>query len=64
LQHGKAVKGATIQVLSVDGKLIRNFAVEENANQTSLNVEQLIAGSYFIQFVNGAERKSVQFVKQ
>jgi hypothetical protein len=64
LQHGKAVKGATIQVLSVDGKLIRNFAVEENANQTSLNVEQLIAGSYFIHFVNGAERKSVQFVKQ
>lgn len=64
LQHGKALKGATIQVLSIEGKLLRNFAVEENANQTSLNVEQLIAGSYFIQFVNGTERKSVKFVKQ
>ncbi len=64
LQHGKALAGASIQMLSVDGKLLRNFAVETNANQTSLNVEQLIAGTYFIQFVNGTERKNVQFVKQ
>jgi hypothetical protein len=62
--HQEALDGAEIKVLSSDGKNLLAQKLTTNAIQTSIDVSTLSVGTYFAVFTNGAERKSVSFIKQ
>lgn len=61
--HGKALKGAALRVVSIDGRQLQSFNVAEGAVQTSLQVGNLVKGNYMLVFVNGVERITTQFIK-
>jgi autotransporter-associated beta strand protein len=61
--HPKANSNTIIKVYSLLGKEIRTVLIPQDATQTSINVEQLTNGEYFILFDNG-HTSSLKFVKQ
>jgi len=63
LSHEQAIAGATIKILSVDGKTVSNTAVKIGAIQTSIDVSKLAKGSYVVSFENNEQKTITQFVK-
>lgn len=64
LAHPKAVKGASLKIVSADGKTLAVYSVQEQAIQTNINVYNLTKGNYFIIYQNGSEKQSSTFMKQ
>ncbi|MDB5191643.1 MAG: hypothetical protein JWQ96_1206 [Segetibacter sp.] len=64
VSHNKAFKGALINILSIEGKLVKSYPVAEGAVQTGLSVNELVKGNYLLIFKNNGKTSSTQFSKQ
>ena len=63
LTHEQAIAGATIKILSVDGKTVSLSNVQTGAIQSSIDVSKLGKGSYLVYYENNGEKAITQFVK-
>jgi len=63
LTHGKAVSGAVIKVMTIDGKTIVSQPVATGATQSTVDASKLISGNYLVVFDNNGTRSTTQFVK-
>jgi hypothetical protein len=59
--HEPFAQGATIQILSVDGKLLKSQVV--SGSSTMLNLSDLSSGFYFCNLKNGNENKTIKIIK-
>lgn len=64
VQHPQADKGASLQVVGVDGRQLMSQNVAEGAVQTRVNVKKLVTGNYFVIYSANGQRQSKLFVKQ
>jgi hypothetical protein len=64
LSHPKAVDGATIKVVSLNGATVAAFAVTKDGVQTNVDVSKLAKGNYIVIFQNGSNRQTIQITKQ
>lgn len=64
MMHPKTTAGATIQIISLNGKMVSITTVQQDAVQTSIDVSKLAKGNYIAVFTNGTEKQSLKFVKQ
>jgi hypothetical protein len=64
VQHPQAEKGASLQVIGVDGRQLMNQNVAEGAVQTKVSVKQLVAGNYFVIYQVNGQRQSKLFIKK
>ena len=64
LSHPKALQGASLKIISIDGRTISVNAVTTGATQTSLNVSKLVKANYVVVFDNVGSNSVTQFVKK
>ena len=64
INHGAAIRGATIKVMNIEGKLIKTLNVQAGKTQTALTVTELIKGNYLLMFENEGTKSITQFSKQ
>lgn len=64
LSHPKALQGASLKIISIDGRIISANAVQTGATQTSLNVSKLVKANYVVVFDNVGSNGVTQFVKE
>ena len=62
--HSKAVSNASIEIFSTEGKMLLRQSIAAAAQQTTLNVDKLSAGSYTLKLMNGSEVNIIRFTKQ
>ena len=63
ISHSKASEGASLTVLSVDGKIIATYGIQTGATKTSIDVSRLAKGTYFVSFEDNDSQATAQFVK-
>lgn len=64
LSHTKASNGATISIVTVEGKKVIQYNVETGATQSNVDVSKLTKGNYLVVFENAGIRSSSKFIKQ
>ena len=65
LNHAKALPGASLQVVTPDGKRLAKYAVTTGSTQTSGSVSGFKTGVYYAVFVNGNNQKqTIKFLKK
>lgn len=64
MQHPQAEAGATVQLVSIDGRQLFTQNVQQGAVQTTLNVSKLIPGNYMVVFNMNGLRQSKAFIKK
>jgi hypothetical protein len=64
VSHGKAGETAVVQVLTLDGKLVKSLRVKPGAVQTAMAVDDLNKGTYIMMFRNNDDKFSTSFSKQ
>lgn len=63
--HEKAEKGSSMKIVNAEGKILQSFWVQEGAMQTTIQLQPLLNGSYWILFENANKgRATTQFIKQ
>ncbi len=63
LSHTKANQGAVMQIIAANGKLVAQFQVIKNAEQTSVDASPLLPGQYFINYINQGVTVTKGFIK-
>ena len=63
ISHPQAREGATLKVISIDGKTIATYAIRTGATKTSIDVSSLVKGNYFVSFEVNDSKATAQFVK-
>ncbi|KAI9449615.1 hypothetical protein F5148DRAFT_1291377 [Russula earlei] len=63
LTHDKAVNGAVIRVITIDGKIIFTQSIATGATQSTVDASKLIKGNYLVVFENNGIRSVTQFIK-
>jgi len=61
--HDAVLANASMQIATVEGKLIQQIPLNTGATQTTINAINLAKGIYIISYKNGVEKSSVRFVK-
>ena len=65
LNHAKALQGASLQVVTPDGKRLAKYTVATGSTQTSGSVSGFKTGIYYAVFINGNKQKqTIKFVKK
>ncbi|MFN0189901.1 MAG: T9SS type A sorting domain-containing protein [Bacteroidia bacterium] len=64
LQFNSAGKSSTITIYDLQGRNIVMNEIEHNSNTTTLDVENLEAGTYILQIRNGDQLFRKKFVKK
>lgn len=64
LSHPKAIAGAAVKVVGIDGKILSTQKVQTGATQTSIDATRLVKGNYVVSFVNDGVASTTQLVKQ
>lgn len=64
VSHDKAVRGASIKIMDLNGKLLRVYPVQAGATQTGLGITELVNGNYVVVFENNGAKSVTQFSKQ
>jgi len=65
VEYASASAGNSIDLLSMDGKLIKTVKPVEGSTEASINVSSLKAGLYLLRYsTNNGESASMKFVKQ
>ncbi len=64
VQHPKATKGTKLQLMNVQGQLVRSVEVPTNAVATPVDMSSLRAGAYYIIFKSTTETFSQRIVKE
>jgi hypothetical protein len=62
--HTKAEMGATIKIISLEGKQIKTSPTQVGAVQTSLSVSELVKGNYLLVFESNGQKSVTPFSKQ
>lgn len=63
ISHAQAEEGALIQILALNGKTVAQYSVAKDAVQTSVSASQLLAGQYFVNFINKGKSVTISFFK-
>ncbi|WP_207497293.1 T9SS type A sorting domain-containing protein [Aridibaculum aurantiacum] len=63
INHPKAIAGASLQVVSLEGKRLLNHTLTAGALQTSLYIGHLAPGIYLVVLNNGGERMTQRIIK-
>jgi hypothetical protein len=64
MQHPQAEAGATVQVVSIDGRQLFTQNIQQGAVQTTVNVSKLIPGNYMVVLNMNGQRQSKSFIKK
>jgi hypothetical protein len=64
VQHNSASGNSKIDVLSVDGRLVKSVSLAAGSQQTSVDLSSAKAGVYVIRLVNGNSIQSIKVTKQ
>lgn len=64
MMHPKAIIGAILQVISLDGKPVLQRNIQHDAIQTSVDVSKLPKANYIVLFTYGNTKQTLRFVKQ
>jgi pectin methylesterase-like acyl-CoA thioesterase len=64
ITHTRAVNGAMLEIVSMDGKRVAMQKMSVNAIQTTVDVSTLAPGNYMLLINNGVDRTALKFVKQ
>ncbi|MGZ3846382.1 MAG: T9SS type A sorting domain-containing protein, partial [Flavisolibacter sp.] len=64
VQHSSASGNSKIDVLSVDGRLVKSVLLAAGSQQTSVDLSSAKAGIYVIRLVNGNTIQSIKVTKQ
>ncbi|MGZ3881446.1 MAG: T9SS type A sorting domain-containing protein, partial [Flavisolibacter sp.] len=64
VQHSSATGNSKIDVVSVDGRLVKSVLLAAGSQQTSVDLSSAKAGIYVIRLVNGNTIQSIKVTKQ
>jgi hypothetical protein len=65
MQHASAIAGSQLMVTSMDGRILKLVTPQTGAQQTSIDLSSVKAGTYVMQFQNGSGRvETMLFAKQ
>ena len=64
VQHAAALGGSEIKILSTEGRSLRSLSVAPGKTSTVINITSLAKGVYLLQYSNGADKVTSQFIKQ
>lgn len=64
VQHNTANTASKIEIVSVDGRLIKSVSIASGAQQTTIDLSSAKAGVYAVRFINGNNTESLKLVKQ
>jgi len=64
LSHPKAVDGAIIKIVSLNGSVLATHSVQKDAIQTSVDVSKLAKGNYIVIFNNAQQQQTIKILKQ
>jgi hypothetical protein len=64
VSHAAPAGRATISIVGVDGRQVKQTVVQRGVMQSFLDLTDLQSGVYTIVFTNGTEKLSLQFIKQ
>ncbi len=64
MQHLQAEAGATVQLVSIDGRQLFTQNIQKGAVQTTVNASKLIPGNYMVVFNMNGVRQSKSFIKK
>jgi len=63
VSHPKAVAGSSIQLLTADGRMVKQYTVSIGTEQTYLSMESIAKGNYVLIFTNNTESMATKLVK-
>jgi len=63
VNHPKAAMGSSLQLLTADGRKVKQYTVGTGTEQTYLSLENLAKGNYVLLFANSAENITIKLVK-
>jgi hypothetical protein len=63
VNHPKAAAGSSLQLLTADGRKVKQYTVANGTEQTYLSIETLAKGNYVLLFTNNAESITIKLVK-
>jgi hypothetical protein len=64
IDHGSSNTTSKLELLSVDGRMIRSISIAAGVKQTSVDFSAVKAGVYVVRFVNNNKIESLKIVKQ
>jgi hypothetical protein len=64
VQHNSASINSKIEIVSIDGRLIKSLSVADGSQQTNIDFSSAKAGVYIVRFVNNTNVESLKIVKQ
>jgi hypothetical protein len=65
IQHDVSISTSSLEILSIDGKLMKTIKPEVGTVETSVNLKSFNPGLYFIRYVNtDGEIETLKLVKQ
>lgn len=64
VEHTAAGAGSEIKILSTEGKSLQSVSVAAGKTSTVLNISALAKGVYLLQYSNGSDKVTMQFIKQ
>ncbi len=63
LTHTRAINKAVVEIYSVDGKRINTYHVQPSAIQSTIDVSELVKGTYMLIYSDGVNKTSSKFIK-
>jgi hypothetical protein len=64
VQHSTATNNGKIEILSVNGSIIKSVSLATGTQQTAVDLSSAKAGVYVVRFVNGSTIESLKVIKQ
>lgn len=64
IQHDAAGSNCKIELITVDGRLIKSLSVATGVQQSSIDLSSAKAGVYVVRFVNDAKVETLKVIKQ
>ncbi|WP_207491899.1 DUF5018 domain-containing protein [Aridibaculum aurantiacum] len=62
--HAKATSGATLRIVTADGRTVTSLQVQQGATITNADITRLAPGNYLLILENGDNRTTTKFMKQ
>lgn len=63
VNHPRAAAGSSLQLLTADGRKVKQYPVASGSEQTYLSMETLAKGNYLLLFTNNTESITIKLVK-
>jgi hypothetical protein len=56
-------EGTALQVIDVSGRVLKNIAWHDISTNTTLQIDYLVPGVYFLQLQNDSQRHTIRIIK-